>query len=79
MAIEKPTFAGHPIGEPHVAGLVVPDEFLELGLGELRAARAHQMMPAIMLPVARLGAAVAAGPQGLELPPALLAWQAPRR
>jgi hypothetical protein len=42
MTINKPTAAGgQPIGEPH-AGLVVPHEFFELGLGQLTAARAHQ-------------------------------------
>lgn len=49
MAIEEPTIGAHPIGEPH-AGLVVPDELIELGLGELCAAWAHQVMSAIMLP-----------------------------
>jgi hypothetical protein len=41
MAIEKPPVGAHPIGEPH-AGFVAPYEFLELGLGELCATRAHQ-------------------------------------
>jgi hypothetical protein len=42
MAIEEPAVNAHPIGKPD-AGLVVPHEFLELCLGELGAARAHQL------------------------------------
>jgi hypothetical protein len=49
MTIEEPTVGAHPIGEPH-AGLVVPHELFEFRLGELGAARAHQMLSAIMLP-----------------------------
>ena len=72
MPIEEAAVSGHPIGEPH-AGFVVPDEFLELGLGELGAPRAHQMS-AIMPPVG-----VACRPPDLREQPLSRHWTTPGR